>query len=114
MRCRLHGTCVRDAVRGDTPDQTTIALGDLFGRKRLGQISVLIFLVGSGLCAVSETMTMVEISSVLQGIGAGAICIAASALVGARCWSNAPGTMTWTICPGQAASQPEPGFGAGG
>ncbi|MBY0386537.1 MAG: MFS transporter [Mycobacterium pseudokansasii] len=57
-------------------------LGDLLGRKRVLQGSVLVFLLGSVLCGVAETMTMLAISRAVQGVGAGAISVTAAALVG--------------------------------
>lgn len=57
-------------------------LGDLLGRKRVLQSAVVVFLIGSVLCASSETMTMLAVSRMVQGIGAGATSVTASALVG--------------------------------
>ncbi|MEM6106460.1 MDR family MFS transporter [Mycobacterium sp. 050272] len=57
-------------------------LGDLLGRKRVLESAVVVFLIGSALCASSETMTMLALSRVVQGIGAGATSVTAAALVG--------------------------------
>jgi EmrB/QacA subfamily drug resistance transporter len=57
-------------------------LGDLFGRKAVFSVSVLFFLVGSVLCGVSGSMTMLVASRALQGIGGGAIMVTATALIG--------------------------------
>lgn len=57
-------------------------LGDLLGRKRVLESAVAVFLLGSVLCASSETMTMLALSRVVQGIGAGATSVTAAALVG--------------------------------
>ncbi|MDP7724735.1 MDR family MFS transporter [Mycobacterium sp. TY814] len=57
-------------------------LGDLLGRKRVLQSSVAIFLVGSMLCGLADSMAMLSISRALQGIGAGAISVTAAALIG--------------------------------
>jgi len=57
-------------------------LGDLLGRKRVLAIAVVVFLVGSVLCALSQTMTMLAVFRMVQGIGAGATSVTASALVG--------------------------------
>lgn len=46
-------------------------LADLFGRKRLFVVGVLIFLLGSVLCGVSGTMAQLVIFRALQGLGAG-------------------------------------------
>ncbi|POX90727.1 MFS transporter [Mycobacterium kansasii] len=57
-------------------------LGDLFGRKRVLQGSVLVFLLGSMLCGAAQTMTTLAVSRAVQGVGAGAISVTAAALVG--------------------------------
>src|ERR1700737_4370889 len=57
-------------------------LGDLFGRKRVFQAAVLFFLVGSVLCGLAQSMTMLVASRALQGIGGGAIMVPATALIG--------------------------------
>ncbi len=57
-------------------------LGDLLGRKRVLGSAVVVFLVGSVLCGLSETMGMLAASRMLQGIGAGAFSVSASTLVG--------------------------------
>lgn len=57
-------------------------LGDLLGRKRVLQSAVVVFLVGSVLCASAATMTMLAVSRTVQGIGAGATSVTAAALVG--------------------------------
>lgn len=55
-------------------------LGDLLGRNRVLLGSVVVFVVGSVLCGLSQTMTMLAISRALQGVGAGAISVTAYAL----------------------------------
>ncbi len=57
-------------------------LGDLFGRKVVFQASILSFLVGSVLCGLSSSMSMLVGSRALQGIGGGAILVTAMAVVG--------------------------------
>ncbi len=57
-------------------------LGDLFGRKAVFSVAVLFFLVGSVLCGMSGSMTMLVASRALQGIGGGAIMVTATALIG--------------------------------
>src|ERR1700752_5423809 len=47
-------------------------LGDLFGRKVVFAVSVVFFLVGSVLCGMAGSMTVLVASRALQGIGAGA------------------------------------------
>ena len=57
-------------------------LGDLLGRKRVLGSAAVVFLIGSVLCASSQTMAMLAGSRVVQGIGAGAIAVTSAALVG--------------------------------
>jgi EmrB/QacA subfamily drug resistance transporter len=57
-------------------------LGDLFGRKVVFAASVVFFLVGSVLCGIAGSMTMLVASRALQGIGGGAIMVTATALIG--------------------------------
>jgi len=56
--------------------------GDLFGRKRVFQLSVLIFIVGSFFCGLSENMTTLIIFRAVQGIGGGGLAVTATALIG--------------------------------
>ncbi|MDQ0200183.1 MFS transporter [Neobacillus ginsengisoli] len=46
-------------------------LSDLFGRKRVFGFGILLFLVGSLLCGLSDTMIQLVIFRAIQGIGAG-------------------------------------------
>ena len=57
-------------------------LGDLFGRKTVFQFSVLCFLVGSVLCGIAGSMTMLVASRTLQGVGGGALMVTAMAVIG--------------------------------
>ena len=57
-------------------------LGDLFGRKAVFEASILFFFVGSVLCGMSSTMTMLVASRTLQGIGGGAVMVTAMAVIG--------------------------------
>lgn len=57
-------------------------LGDLFGRKRVFQVSILFFLAGSVLCGLSTSMSILVASRALQGIGGGAIMVTAMAVIG--------------------------------
>jgi EmrB/QacA subfamily drug resistance transporter len=57
-------------------------LGDLFGRKTVFQAAIVSFFVGSVLCGLSESMTMLVLARALQGIGGGGITVTATALIG--------------------------------
>lgn len=48
-------------------------LGDLFGRRRLFLIGLVVFLVGSFLCGLAQTDLMLILSRALQGVGAAII-----------------------------------------
>ncbi len=57
-------------------------LGDLFGRKKLFQISIIIFLIGSALSGLSQTMHQLIIFRALQGIGGGGLISLVLAIIG--------------------------------
>jgi EmrB/QacA subfamily drug resistance transporter len=48
-------------------------LADMFGRKRIFLIGMLVFLLGSALCGTASTMTELVLFRALQGLGAGCI-----------------------------------------
>src|SRR5579885_2163132 len=48
-------------------------LGDLYGRKRLFQAAIVIFLVGSVLCGIAQNMSELIGFRALQGLGAGGL-----------------------------------------
>jgi EmrB/QacA subfamily drug resistance transporter len=56
-------------------------LGDLFGRKTLFQVCIVIFLVGSALCGQAHSMTELIAFRALQGIGGGGLMVLAMALI---------------------------------
>jgi EmrB/QacA subfamily drug resistance transporter len=56
--------------------------GDLYGRKRILQSAVVLFLVGSALCGLSENMTQLIVFRALQGLGAGGLIVLTQAVVG--------------------------------
>lgn len=56
-------------------------LGDLFGRKRLFQIAIAIFTIGSILCAVASSMTMLIAFRAVQGLGAGGLIVLGQAII---------------------------------
>jgi EmrB/QacA subfamily drug resistance transporter len=57
-------------------------LGDLYGRKNLFQLSIVIFLVGSILSGLAQNMIELIASRALQGIGAGGLMVGAQAITG--------------------------------
>src|ERR1700691_5891145 len=57
-------------------------LGDLFGRKWVFQVSMVIFIVGSALSGLAGSMTMLITWRAVQGIGAGGLTVTATALIG--------------------------------
>jgi EmrB/QacA subfamily drug resistance transporter len=57
-------------------------LGDLFGRKKLFQISIILFLVGSALCGLAQNMDQLVFFRALQGIGGGGLMSLVLAIVG--------------------------------
>jgi EmrB/QacA subfamily drug resistance transporter len=57
-------------------------LGDLYGRKLFFQAAIVIFLIGSILAGLSQTMTELIIFRALQGIGGGGLMVGAQTIVG--------------------------------
>ncbi len=57
-------------------------LSDLLGRKRVFMLGTLIFLLGSALCGLAQTMTQLIIFRGLQGLGAGALVPVSMAVIG--------------------------------
>jgi EmrB/QacA subfamily drug resistance transporter len=57
-------------------------LGDLYGRKRLLQLAILLFLFGSALCGISQNMTELIGFRALQGLGGGGLIVTTLAIVG--------------------------------
>ncbi|MFJ1704599.1 MDR family MFS transporter [Kitasatospora sp. NPDC088346] len=58
-------------------------LGDLYGRKGVFLISIVIFLVGSALCGLSDSMTQLIAFRALQGLGAGGLMVGVMSIMGA-------------------------------
>lgn len=56
-------------------------LGDLFGRKRMFQIAIVVFLVGSILSGLSTTMLQLIAFRFVQGLGGGALIVLAQAII---------------------------------
>ncbi|OAS86628.1 MDR family MFS transporter [Metabacillus litoralis] len=57
-------------------------LSDLFGRKPVLTIGIIIFLIGSILCGLASTMEWLIVARFVQGFGAGAVMPIASTIVG--------------------------------
>jgi MFS family permease len=57
-------------------------LGDQFGRKKLFQASIVIFLIGSALCGQSHSMIELIAFRALQGLGGGGLIVLAQAIIG--------------------------------
>jgi EmrB/QacA subfamily drug resistance transporter len=57
-------------------------LGDLYGRKRLFQGAIVVFLAGSALCGLSENMAELIAFRTLQGFGGGGLIVLAQAIIG--------------------------------
>jgi EmrB/QacA subfamily drug resistance transporter len=57
-------------------------LGDLYGRKRVLQTAIVIFLVGSVLSGLAQSMTQLIAFRTLQGLGAGGLMVVTLAVVG--------------------------------
>jgi EmrB/QacA subfamily drug resistance transporter len=56
--------------------------GDLYGRKIVIQIAIVIFLVGSALCGIAQNMAELIVFRAMQGLGAGGLVVVAIAVVG--------------------------------
>ncbi|MFJ6697561.1 MDR family MFS transporter [Streptomyces sp. NPDC091272] len=57
-------------------------LGDQYGRKKLFQTAIVIFLVGSALCGIAQNMPELIAFRALQGLGGGGLMVLAMAIVG--------------------------------
>jgi EmrB/QacA subfamily drug resistance transporter len=57
-------------------------LSDLFGRKPVLTFGIVVFLIGSILCGFAQSMTMLILFRLIQGIGAGAVMPIATTIVG--------------------------------
>jgi EmrB/QacA subfamily drug resistance transporter len=55
--------------------------GDLFGRKRIFQLGVVIFIIGSFFCGLSNSMVLLITFRAVQGIGGGALTVTSTALI---------------------------------
>lgn len=57
-------------------------ISDLFGRKKIFMVSIILFLIGSALCGLSQNMTQLIFFRALQGLGGGGIFTLALSIVG--------------------------------
>ncbi|MEU4896616.1 MDR family MFS transporter [Streptomyces sp. NPDC044780] len=57
-------------------------LGDQYGRKKLFQAAIVIFLIGSVLCGVAQNMAELIAFRALQGLGGGGLMVLSMAIVG--------------------------------
>lgn len=57
-------------------------LGDLYGRKKLFQLAIVIFLVGSMLSGIAQNMVELIAYRAVQGVGAGGLMVGAMAIIG--------------------------------
>ncbi|HEY3957786.1 MAG TPA: MDR family MFS transporter [Streptosporangiaceae bacterium] len=55
--------------------------GDLFGRKRVFQLSVAVFIIGSIFCGLANSMVLLIAFRAVQGIGGGGLTVTATALI---------------------------------
>ena len=57
-------------------------LGDIYGRKKLFQGAIILFLIGSALCGTAQSMNALIAFRALQGIGAGGLMVNSQAIIG--------------------------------
>ncbi|MFF4171829.1 DHA2 family efflux MFS transporter permease subunit [Streptomyces sp. NPDC001744] len=57
-------------------------LGDQYGRKKLFQSAIVIFLIGSALCGIAQNMPQLIAFRAVQGLGGGGLMVLSMAIVG--------------------------------
>jgi EmrB/QacA subfamily drug resistance transporter len=57
-------------------------LGDLYGRKIVLQVALVLFLIGSALCGMAQGMTELIAFRAIQGLGGGGLMVSAQAAIG--------------------------------
>lgn len=55
--------------------------GDLYGRKSVLQISIVLFLIGSALCGLAQNMEQLVLTRALQGLGGGGLMVVSMAAI---------------------------------
>ncbi|MFE1902380.1 DHA2 family efflux MFS transporter permease subunit [Streptomyces gardneri] len=57
-------------------------LGDQYGRKKLFQAAIVLFLIGSALCGIAQNMPQLIAFRAVQGVGGGGLIVLSMAIVG--------------------------------
>lgn len=57
-------------------------LGDLYGRKRVLQAAIVVFLAGSVLCGIAQSLVQLIVFRFIQGLGGGGLMVTTQATVG--------------------------------
>ncbi len=57
-------------------------LGDMYGRKVVLQFALVLFLIGSALCGLSQNLTELVVFRAIQGLGGGGLMVGAMAAIG--------------------------------
>jgi MFS family permease len=57
-------------------------LGDLYGRKVVLQVALVVFLIGSALCGASQSLTELVLFRAVQGLGGGGLIVGTMAAMG--------------------------------
>ena len=57
-------------------------LGDLYGRKIVFQTAIVLFLIGSALCGLSQNLPQLILFRAIQGLGGGGLIVTATAIIG--------------------------------
>jgi EmrB/QacA subfamily drug resistance transporter len=57
-------------------------LGDMYGRKIVLQVGLVVFLIGSALCGLSQSLDQLIAFRALQGLGGGGLMVSAQAAIG--------------------------------